>query len=290
MRIEKEFFLRSGGRFRLITSEGDVNLSERATDRVTISMAGGRRMDELYDVEFLQATDSVDIKVELKAGMLHWGRSRLKFDIKLPLATVVEVETGGGHMFADGLGGTLSLRTGGGDVKVLNAGAGVQVASGGGQLILRHLKGDTVVETKGGDIQAEQVLGSFSGKTGGGSVKLSEIHGCAQAITVAGSIRIVEAAGHVTAMSGAGKVAVSFAEGNMDGGLIELGAGEVVVAIRRTAKLTVSATVTAGTVKSTIPLHGPESGGGIDLRGAIGGGGKDLTLRVGVGILKLHTV
>jgi DUF4097 and DUF4098 domain-containing protein YvlB len=115
-------------------------------------------------------------------------------------------ETGGGTIEVGSVQGGVSLRTGGGNIKIASVKGEIKAESGGGSLVvLTGLQG-AVLETGGGSIRVDKCSGTVKATTGGGSVDLGDIGGPANIETGAGSIRLASAKGRVQAQTGGGTI------------------------------------------------------------------------------------
>lgn len=115
-------------------------------------------------------------------------------------------ETGGGSIDVGSVAGNVSLRTGGGNIKIASAKGEIKAESGGGSVVVLSGLQGAVLETGGGSIRVEKCSGAVKASTGGGSVDLGDIGGSAQIETGAGSIRLASAKGRVQAQTGGGSI------------------------------------------------------------------------------------
>jgi hypothetical protein len=125
----------------------------------------------------------------------------------------LEVETGGGNLMVDRVGGDCRLFTGGGDMEIGEIGGGLQATTGAGGIHARLVRGQAVLETNGGDIVAGEVGGAVRAETGGGGVRIGSAGGAVSAVSGGGQIVVEKAAGTVTLRNMAGAVQVGSAAG-----------------------------------------------------------------------------
>ena len=125
----------------------------------------------------------------------------------------LQVISGAGEIFADGVAGACSLATGGGDVRVGNVEAGLHCTTGAGRISVQSAGGEAILETNGGDIFAGRMGAAVRAQTGAGRVEVRTAGGPVDAVTGGGEIVIGKAAGVVTARNMAGPVQVGGAAG-----------------------------------------------------------------------------
>jgi DUF4097 and DUF4098 domain-containing protein YvlB len=118
----------------------------------------------------------------------------------------VTAETGGGTIEVGSVEGNVNLQTGGGNIKVASAKGEIKAESGGGSVVVLSGLQGAVLETGGGSIRVDKCTGPVKATTGGGSVDLGEIGGPAEIETGAGSIRLASAKGRVQAQTGGGSI------------------------------------------------------------------------------------
>ncbi len=115
-------------------------------------------------------------------------------------------ETGGGTIDVGSVQGAVILQTGGGNIKIASVKGEIKAQSGGGSVVVLSGLQGAVLETGGGSIRVDKCSGAVKATTGGGSVDLGEIGGPAQIETGAGSIRLASANGRVQAQTGGGSI------------------------------------------------------------------------------------
>lgn len=131
------------------------------------------------------------------------GGGSLKLD---DIGGNIKGETGGGTIDVGNSGGQLDLETGGGSIHVASAKGKIQAQSGGGSVeIINGLQGATI-ETGGGSINVRQCQGKVKASTGGGGIELGDVGGPAELETGGGSIRLAGAKGPVRAETGGGSI------------------------------------------------------------------------------------
>ena len=123
---------------------------------------------------------------------LNSGGGNIRLD---DIGGEVTAETGGGTIDVGSVQGNVNLQTGGGNIKVASAKGEIKAESGGGNVVVLSGLQGAVLETGGGSIRVDKCSGHVKATTGGGSVDLGEIGGPAEIETGAGSIRLASAKG-----------------------------------------------------------------------------------------------
>ena len=118
----------------------------------------------------------------------------------------VTAETGGGTIEVGSVQSDLTLQTGGGNIKIASAKGEIKAGSGAGSVVLLSGLQGAVLETGAGSIRVDKCSGPVKATTGGGSVDLGQIGGPAEIETGAGSIRLASAKGRVQAQTGGGSI------------------------------------------------------------------------------------
>jgi DUF4097 and DUF4098 domain-containing protein YvlB len=138
----------------------------------------------------------------------------------------VEIESGGGTIHVDDIGGDVKAETGGGTIDVGSVGSGVSLQTGGGNIKIASAKGDIKASTGGGSVVVLSGLQGAVLETGGGSIRLDRCNGTVKATTGGGSIDLGEIGGPVKVESGAGSIRLASAKGRVEaetgGGSIQL--------------------------------------------------------------------
>jgi DUF4097 and DUF4098 domain-containing protein YvlB len=136
----------------------------------------------------------------------------------------VDLDSGGGSLRVDDIGGEVLGQTGGGSIEVGSVQSGVRVETGGGNIKIASAKGEikagsgagsvavlsggqgAQLQTGAGSIRVGKCGGPVRATSGGGSVELGEIGGPAEIQTGAGSIRLASSKGRVRAVTGGGSI------------------------------------------------------------------------------------
>jgi hypothetical protein len=125
----------------------------------------------------------------------------------------LNVDTGGGELFVDRVGGNCKLFTRGGDVRVGQVEGSLDCASGAGRIAVGTVRGEAILVTEGGDIVATEVGGRVRAQTSAGGIHIAQAGGAVTATTGGGRILVDKAGGVVITHNVAGPVEVGAAAG-----------------------------------------------------------------------------
>jgi hypothetical protein len=107
------------------------------------------------------------------ACRLPTGNCALTATLDVPLDTAVNLDSGGGNMQVNGIGGDVTLNSGGGDVAVSSVGGFADVTTGGGNLTASDLAHTLKFSTDGGDVNGNGLTSpNVTTESGGGNVAL----------------------------------------------------------------------------------------------------------------------
>lgn len=250
--IEKDLKLEPAGTLYMDTGGGDIFVSgSTEAGAHVIVTTNASNLEDAFDLQFEETPHGVQI-VARRRGYAPWPKdSNLKFEVKVPRQTSLDLKTGGGDVRVSNLEGEFHLKTSGGDVNVIDVKGDLDGLTSGGDMQVRQLIGNVVLRTSGGDISAEEISGRVDIHTGGGDVK------------------------------------VSLVRGNGQGGEVETSGGEIRLALDPAANLDVEASAGSGDVKSDLPLSVTGTTSSSSLRGTLGRGGHLLHLQTSSGDIQL---
>ncbi len=124
----------------------------------------------------------------------------------------VLVDSGGGPIDLDRIGGNGTAQTVGGKIKIGRVTGSVRCFSGGGYIRVDHAGGETWVDTAGGEISIGQVMGPLHVTSAGGNIEIDRAAGAVWARSMSGLIDIHEAGGMVTAVARGGSIQIGSAK------------------------------------------------------------------------------
>ncbi|MEO8430988.1 MAG: hypothetical protein ABI592_05715 [Acidobacteriota bacterium] len=291
-RMEKALRLEPGGQFTLKTDLGSVRLTgvDRSGARLVITSKRGDLADLLhfrFDEETGAATVVARRKHPISSFFSNNGNS-VHFEIEVPTATRVNVDSSGGSITTAALRGNVKLDTSGGAIAVGDQTGDVFASTSGGSIALSHVKGKSHVETSGGGINGDAIDGPIDADTSGGSIELDAVTGDIKAHSSGGGISIREAGGRVEADTSGGSVQVAFAHANGRGGSIESSGGGVSVSLDPTVGLSIDAS--GDSVHSDVPITVRGELSRSHMNGVLGAGGPTLRLRTSGGSVHIRAL
>jgi TonB family protein len=234
---------------------------------------------------------------------------------------VARLETEGGHIQVQDVGGDLRAFTAGGHINAGNIAGDASLRSGGGHIRAGQIGGRADLQTDGGNITVVQAGSLVSVRTGGGQIDFGEVRGSVRAQTGGGGIRIMYVTGPMEVESSAGSICLTRVAGTVraataggtitawinpdapsSGGTVHLpglsqltsGNGDIVVFLPRNLAADIDAVVESGGERRieadpALALQIQNRGNGpVHAMGALNGGGPPLKLRTTAGKIRLQ--
>lgn len=171
--------------------ESDV----QAAQRVRVDYANGVLQlvgSKARVFDFSRKTRSVEVSIELPSGSQvsgdvqvgdlsgtgRLGECRFKTSIgnvRLERTGPLRVDTGTGHVTADGVAGDAEIRTGSGKIRIGEVEGSAVVKNSSGDTEIDTVTGDVRVRSADGGISVERAGAGVEAKTSRGSVRLGEV-------------------------------------------------------------------------------------------------------------------
>ena len=296
--IEKAFKVRAGQTLFLETDFGKVTVLGEGGDEVTVTITKGiddvseSRAEELFDrfeIDFDQDSDGVSVEGDYE-GDRNWGRGNrlhVEYEITIPRAFDVMVQTAGGSIMAAHFEGDAELRTAGGSVKTVDINGPVVVKTSGGSISAEDLGGPADLHTSGGSITARDIDGAVESQTSGGSIKIENARGDVEARTSGGSIRLKEIHGLANAQTSGGSVTAELMQAPKGPMTLKTSGGTVTLELAEDASIDIDAKASGGRVRSELDVQVQGEISKTHLEGTINGGGPLVTLRSSGGSVKI---
>ncbi len=163
-------------------------------------------------------------------------------------AGAVVLRSQGGNVTAREVGGTLVIESQGGRIEVGNAHAAVNLQTAGGDIHVTSTGGDLIAETAGGNVDIGDIGGKASLRTAGGNIRVNSAKGPVQAETAGGAIRLMRLSYWATGETAGGNIVAEFVGTGQDfrDSRFETTAGDVVVYLPSNLAVTVHANVEIG--------------------------------------------
>lgn len=260
---------------------------QQAINYVLHTKYGNSNQDELrrqYKVSSYVKGDTAWIVGNWQGGHIrHFGG---EFSVTVPRdMALVRVESGGGGIEITGITGRAEMETGGGKIRADDIGGSVVAQTGGDGIDVGTVGGDLELSTGGGNINVRDVKGKMKAETGGGNVYVMSVGPGAVVEAGGGNVQIKKCQGRVKASTGGGNIDLGDIGGPAD---IETGGGSIHLA---SAKGRVGASTGAGTIELYgVPSARVETGaGGITLK-LVNAGGEphDSDLETGTGDITVY--
>lgn len=291
-RMEKTLRLEPGGRFTLRTDLGSIKVTgtSRSGARVVVTS----KRDEIADLLFFRFDEdagSATVVAKRKhpiASFFSGGRDGVHFEVEVPAATRVTLDSSGGSIGIEALRGEANLETSGGAITARDLTGDLRASTSGGSITLSHVRGRAHVETSGGGITGDAIEGPIDADTSGGSIELDAVTGDIKAHSSGGGIAIREAGGRVDADTSGGSVQVAFTRANARGGTIESSGGGVSVSVDPTVGLAIDAS--GDSVHSDVPITVRGELSKSHMTGVLGAGGEMLRLRTSGGSVRIRAL
>jgi Toastrack DUF4097 len=271
----KELAATSGGTLTLKAVVGAIDIKTHDADTVTFDsvIKPGRNgsSSELIDhIEFayLDANGDVTISVKWKDDQ-HPRHVNLnvRHTLVIPAKYNIAVNTAGGAITGEDIGGRVDAHTSGGGIKLGRVNGEVKAHTSGGDITLDDVKGNADINTSGGNISLGQVEGDVIAKTSGGNINVGGVTGNLKGSTSGGSIR-AELAKQITQ-----PLELSTSGGNIR------------FIVPGDFKADLDARTSGGLVACELPLEGKVKSSSIN--GKVNGGGPEVTLHTSGGNIEV---
>jgi DUF4097 and DUF4098 domain-containing protein YvlB len=214
------------------SSSGSIRIQGAAQNNITYTIRehvrganeqGARR--ELSRMKFTTYSSGEMVVLQADCEGSHQGS--IDFDIQVPEQTAqVRLETDGGSVAANNLGGRVEAKTGGGAIQLDRISGIIAVSSGGGNIDIGKVGNDVQASTGGGSIHLVSAAGHVTARSGGGNLQI----GWAKVMTLqtgGGSIRVTKCDGKIKAETGGGNIELNDIDGAAEietaGGSIHIG-------------------------------------------------------------------
>jgi len=189
--IERSIEVEGAVPVRIDSFAGKVNVRAGAGDRV-VAVAERHGWNEVD-------RDDITLDVERDAGGIRvrcstsrtFGQRWVNLDVAVPPASPTTIDTQGGAIRVEGVGGSVTASTRGGSIRVDGAIGAANLETRGGTVSVTDHDGSVVARTKGGSVKLEGKLsGQVDAETMGGAIQLDGVDGCVHAQTMGGSVHI----------------------------------------------------------------------------------------------------
>ena len=299
--IRKGFSVSDGGTLHLDADFGDVTIVSGGTGVAVeiIRDADGREGQQRlrdHKIEFAQRGNDVIISTPDSGhdrkwfNFFDWNDFEVKWNIRVPKHYNLKVETSGGSIELDDVGGNVDVSTSGGSITTGRLGGPAKLRTSGGSISIGGAAVQVEARTSGGSIKVGDTDGPVDVRTSGGSITLARIRGSVIARTSGGGIAIEDVTGSVDASTSGGSIRARLSgQINADSRLSTSGGG-ITVSIAPSLAADLDARASGGGVSSDVPITVQGTMDDDELRGKINGGGPKLTLRTSGGGIKVRSL
>lgn len=229
------------------TVSGDVTIGRGEEGRVYISGRFTVRARSTAKARRLAMRIKEDPPIKLVGNILKVGdfkeyRGRpfepsivIDFEIKAPQATEVELDSGSGDLWVEGLRGPIRAESYSGDIQ------------------LSDIESEVRAETRSGDIRACNI-GGIEVDTGSGDVEIEVVRGNAKVKLGSGDISIKEAQGDVKLTTGSGDISINSGIGEGASWELKADSGDVELALPEGSRFSLRAGTGSGEIELGFPL------------------------------------
>lgn len=300
--IARSFNVGGGGTLEVDASFGSIEITTSSGNLVEVRVVRevrDRYRDDAaqllgeHDVQMAQDGNDVAVTAMLDDDARdRWHddyRStplRVRFEISVPRAYNVDLETRGGNISVEDLDGAVRTETAGGNLVFGNINGTVWGHTSGGNIELDGSSGTAEVHTSGGNIMIGDVDADVDAETSGGSISIERAGGNVRADTSGGNITVGEVSGSINASSSGGNVTAHLSHQPAGDCRLSTSAGTVTVTLASGIALNIDASTSFGGVFSDVTVDGRVSRNSI--RGSINGGGPELRLRTSAGSIRIR--
>ena len=208
------------GSVRITQAEAGAAPAVRYTVHIETDAHGAAATQLLnnYSLKARSTITGVEITGSLAPQSARTGNAQVwvQFDVAIPKNYSVDVNTEGGDITTDDIGGTAILHTQGGSITAGRIGGAMQeiphgrvvakLETEGGHIKVLDVAGDLNAFTAGGHINAGNITGDASLHSGGGHIRAGQIGGRADLETAGGNIIVGHAASFVSVHTGGGQI------------------------------------------------------------------------------------
>lgn len=161
---------------RVSTENGRITVKEGGTDTVTVTAVLRAETDERLEAATVSAErrpdGSLSISVTWPEGKRR-SNEGCSFDVTIPSANGVTLESSNGAIELTGLEGVADLKTSNGKVTVTGHDGSVTAVTSNGSVSVADAGGDVTIDTSNGAVTVENAPGVVSVRTSNGSATVS---------------------------------------------------------------------------------------------------------------------
>lgn len=261
-RIEKTFDVKSGGRLKIETDSGEIDVKTHKKDYVEVKVIKGKKKNlfnrqnilDDFNVTFVHTGPNLNITGKFQRGVSFWQQElnniRIHFEVTVPQEFDVDLTNRIDDISVDGVTGELQVSTSTGDIDVID------------------VSGQTQVHTSTGDLHLEKIIGSISGKSSTGDITMSNCQGS------------------ITVKSSTGDIRMNMPTQLRHALNMQTSTGDIVLELKSDLAANIDVKTSVGDISTDFRVL-TTSIGKKRIRGTINGGGQLLKLQTSTGDIRL---
>ena len=179
--------VRAGGKLEVDLPAGELEIETHDDNSVDVEASSGGWGGGL---RFTLTSDGKNAKLTASRGSWLPGGGGARARVRVPEDYSLDLETHGGSIQIDAVGGSVRAHTSGGGIELEGAVGRVELSSSGGPIRVEDVEGDTVLRTSGGSITASDIDGAIDAETSGGPIRIDDVDGPVRARSSGGGITV----------------------------------------------------------------------------------------------------
>jgi DUF4097 and DUF4098 domain-containing protein YvlB len=272
------------------SSDGSVKVVGRIYANTWRRMSGGDIMDRVRKIEqqppILQEGSRITIGKTGDDSL--YDNISIAYDLQVPVATALNVDTGSGSVRVGALNGPVSAHSGSGSIQVGATGGSVKASTGSGQITVDGAKGQLDASSGSGSIHLRGIAGDATVNTGSGSIEVEQTAaGTVRATNSSGSIKAWGLRGGLYAHTSSGSIRVQGTPTNPWD--VNTSSGSIRLDLPSEAKFTLRAQTGSGSINVDHPVTIQGSVDKHRLEGHVRGGGPTISARTSSGSIDINS-
>jgi DUF4097 and DUF4098 domain-containing protein YvlB len=271
------------------SSDGSVRVVGRIYANTWRRMSGSDVMDRVKKIEAQPpiVQDGSRITIGKQDDSLYENIS-ISYDLMVPAATALNVNTGSGSIRVGALRGPVDTHSGSGSIEIGATGGAVKASTGSGQITVDGAKGQLEARSGSGSIHLRGIAGNATVDTGSGSIEVEQTAaGTVQLTNASGSIKAWGVRGGLTARSSSGSIRIQGTP--TDPWDVHTSSGSIHLDLPNEAKFTLRAQTGSGSINVDHPVTVQGSIDKHRLEGSVRGGGPTISARTSSGSIDINS-
>jgi hypothetical protein len=258
--LEETVEVEPGGTLYVDVDRGAITVETHDASAVRIEASGRGWASGMCVFTLIRSGRDIHLDGDIDGWFpAFFGGARMQIRALVPRRYSVEIQTRGGPVRVEEVGGRVGAQTSGSSIEV------------------RRIDGPALLRTSGGRITAEEVNGDVRARTSGGRIEVAYANGDVEARTSGGRIAVHGAAGSIDARTSGGKIFASWVED--PSGRLETSGGQIEVVFPEESCVDLDARTSGGKVDIEHAMDRTRRNKSNQVVGTINGGGFPLRLR-----------